>query len=232
MRVTTNRESSVAAERAQDRARALAEDSLIRDDPLGWFEPLYVGADGNQTAIPWADLAPNPHLVEWFARTGQRGNGEYALVVGCGLGDDAEELASRGFDVDAFDISPTAITWCRRRFPSSPVRYHVTDLLTSPAAWNAAFGFVLEVYTLQVLPPDLRRSAMERIADAVAPGGTLLVVCRGRQPDDDPGRMPWPLTRAELHGFVTHGLREQSFEDFLDDEDPPARRFRAVYTQP
>ncbi len=73
---------------------------------------------------------------------------------------------------------------------------------------------------------------MERIADAVAPGGTLLVVCRGRGPDDDPGRMPWPLTRADLQGFVPHGLREHSFEDFLDDEDPPARRFRAVYTRP
>ncbi len=230
--MTTNRESNGATERARDRARALAADALIRDDPLGWFEPLYASAGGDRTAIPWADLAPNSHVVDWFARTGRRGNGERALVVGCGLGDDAESLASRGFDVDAFDISPTAITWCKRRFPRSSVRYHVTDLLARPAAWNAAFAFVLEVYTLQVLPPDLRSLAMERIANAVAPGGTLLVVCRGREPDDDPGRMPWPLTRADLDGFVTHGLHEHSFEDFLDDEDPPARRFRAVYIRP
>ncbi|MDP9353879.1 MAG: hypothetical protein M3R02_01090 [Chloroflexota bacterium] len=91
----------MATERARDRARALAAESLIRNDPLGWFQPLYAGADGDRAAIPWADLAPNPHLVDWFARTGRRGNGERALVVGCGLGDDAEELASQGFDVDA-----------------------------------------------------------------------------------------------------------------------------------
>ncbi len=230
--MTANWESEIATERARDRACALAADSLNRDDPLGWFEPLYAGAGGDRTAIPWADLAPNPHVVDWFARTGRRGNGEHALVVGCGLGDDAEELARRGFDVDAFDISPTAITWCRQRFPRSLVRYHVTDLLASPSAWDGVFGFVLEVYTLQVLPPDLRLRATRRIADVIAPGGTLLVVCRGREPDDEPGHMPWPLTRADLDCFVTHGLREQSFEDFLDDEDPPARRFRAVYIRP
>ncbi len=222
----------MATERARDRARALAANSLNRDDPLGWFEPLYAGAGGDRTAIPWADWTPNPHVADWFARTGRHGNGERALVIGCGLGDDAEDLARRGFDVDAFDISPTAIAWCRRRFPGSLTRYHVTDLLARPATWSAAFGFVLEVYTLQVLPPDLRRSATEQIADAIAPGGTLLVVCRGREPDDDPGRMPWPLTRADLHEFVNHGLQEQSFEDFFDGEDPPARRFRAVYTRP
>jgi hypothetical protein len=41
--------------------------------------------------------------------------------------------------------------------------------------------------------------------------------------------MPWPLTREELGGFVRAGLEELSFEDFVDDETPPVRRFRAVY---
>ncbi|MCC5670705.1 class I SAM-dependent methyltransferase [Nostoc sp. CHAB 5784] len=42
-------------------------------------------------------------------------SGQKALVIGCGLGDDAEAIASLGFEVTAFDISPTAIAWCQER---------------------------------------------------------------------------------------------------------------------
>jgi hypothetical protein len=68
---------------------------------------------------------------------------------------------------------------------------------------------------------------MDQLAELVAPGGTLLVICRGREPDDDPGAMPWPLTRAELARFVDRGLREIRFEDYVDREG--TRRFRVEY---
>jgi SAM-dependent methyltransferase len=157
------------------------------------------------------------------------GAGCRALEVGCGLGDDAEDLARRGFAVTAFDVSATAIDWCRRRFPGSPVEYVVADLLNPPAEWARAFDFVQESYTLQVLPPDVREVAIRRVARFVAPGGSLLVVARGREPSDPPGTMPWPLVHDELGGFGRAGLEELSFEDFSDDETPPVRRFRAVY---
>jgi hypothetical protein len=41
--------------------------------------------------------------------------------------------------------------------------------------------------------------------------------------------MPWPLIREELDGFKSQGLKEVSFEEYLDKEDPPVRRFRAEY---
>jgi hypothetical protein len=41
--------------------------------------------------------------------------------------------------------------------------------------------------------------------------------------------MPWPLTKEELTDFLRLGLREVSFEDYLDDEVPPVRRFRVEY---
>jgi len=62
-------------------------------------------------------------------------------------------------------------------------------------------------------------------------GGTLLVVARGRGPEDDPGAMPWPLLAEELSPLLDAGLREVSFEDYLDGEDPPARRFRVTYAR-
>jgi len=157
------------------------------------------------------------------------GAGCRALKIGCGLGDDAEELARRGFEVTAFDVSKTAVEWCKKRFPESTVEYVVADLLKPPADWARAFDFVQESYTLQVLPADVREGAIKKIARFVAPGGSLLIVARGREAGDPPGTMPWPITREELGGFVRAGLEELSFEDFVDDETPPVRRLPAVY---
>ena len=216
----------------RETARALAHDHRTRNDPTGWFEALYSVAEGDESIIPWANMVPNPNVFDWMDRQNLSVSGGGALVVGCGLGHDAEALAQRGFEVVGFDISPTAIAWCKRLFPDSQVSYLVQNLLAAPAPWDHAFGLVLESYTLQTLPPELRLEAMARVARFVAPGGTLLVVCRGRDPGDGRGQMPWPLTRAELGAFREHGLAQSSFDDYMDDEDPPTRRFRVVYRRP
>lgn len=213
-------------------ARKLARDHLERGDALGWFEVLYAASGGDANMIPWADRVPNRHLVRWLEEKRIEGVGMRALVVGCGLGDDAEELARRGFDVVAFDISPTAIEWCRRRFPESSVGYVEADLLNPPDSWDHTFDFVLESYTLQSLPPHLRGETIRDLPRFLAPGGTLLVICRGRDPEDGCGSMPWPLTKDELAAFRSQGLDEVRFEDFQDDEDPPVRRFRVEYCAP
>lgn len=210
-------------------AREIACRHLARNDPLGWFEELYRRAAGDPSLIPWADLVPNPGMVAWLDLHAAPGSGKRALKVGCGLGDDAEALADRGFLTAAFDISATAVEWCRIRFPRSRVRYLVTDLFQAPAHWAMAFDLVVESYTLQVLTPEIRPHAMERIAGFVAPGGTLLVMARSRQATDPPGQMPWPLLREELEVFQRQGLEEVEFEDFLDRETPPVRRFRVTY---
>ena len=102
-----------------------------------------------------------------------------------------------------------------------------------PAArWLHGFDFVLESYTLQVLPPELRARAMENVAGFVKEGGNLLLIARGRDENGPCGEMPWPLTRKELNHFTAIGLRELAFEDYQDSEDPPVRRFRALYIRP
>jgi len=208
-------------------ARKLAREYVDRGDPLGWFEALY--AEGDVSKIPWADQKVNPNFEEWLVQKRIQGNGKKALKIGCGLGDDAERLAGLGFEVTAFDVSPTAIGWCKRRFPESKVRYLVHDLFNPPKEWKGAFDLVLESYTLQVLPPDLRGRAIHCISVFVASAGTLLVIARGRKPEEPKGEMPWPLIREELNEFTSHGLQEVNFEEYLDKEDPPVRRFRAEY---
>jgi SAM-dependent methyltransferase len=217
---------------ARRKAGDLARESLAEGDPTGWFEKLYAQAAGDTGAISWADLVPNPNLTAWLDREKVEGNGRRALKIGCGLGDDAEELSRRGFLVTAFDVSETAIDWCRERFPASTVRYVVQDLLAPRAEWERSFDFVLESYTLQVLPPDVRAQAIAQVARYVALGGELLVIARGREPGDPVGMMPWPLLRLELDALERAGLEEASFEDFIDTETPPVRRFRVCYRRP
>jgi len=213
------------------RARELAAEALARHDPTGWFETLYREAEELGTPIPWAELAPNPYLRA-HVRPRSRDRGRAAIVVGCGLGDDAEWLAGAGFATTAFDISASAIRACRRRFPRSAVTYRVADLFRAPAEWRGRFDLVYESYTLQVLPVGPRSRAVGRIARLVAPSGELFVVARGREEKEPPGAMPWPLTRAELLGFRDHGLGLTRFEDSLDHERPPVRRFRATFRRP
>lgn len=210
-------------------ARRMAADAIGAGTPLAWFEELYALAEGDPSVIPWADMTVNPNLELWLQRERVDGTNRRALVVGCGAGDDAEALASRGFDVTAFDISPTCIDWCLKRFPSSTVEYVTADVFDSPVEWTGRFDFIVEAYTLQVLPPDLRAEAIRRIASFVASDGTLLIITRGRDEKDDPGQMPWPLLRSELNLFVASGLVENSSEDYLDNEAPPVRRFRIQY---
>jgi SAM-dependent methyltransferase len=209
--------------------RRLANESIARGDATGWFEELYQNAGGRWDRIPWADLVPNPYLIEWLDTAEAEDCGKTALVVGCGLGDDAEALAERGYDVVAFDISATAVEGCRARYPKSRVEYVAADALAPPAAWIGRFDLVFESYTLQVLPPGARRDAIAALASLAAPRGRLLVLCRAREPEDPPGQLPWPLTRDELAAFRDHGFRELAFESFYDAEDPPVRRFRALY---
>ena len=212
-----------------DDVARLAAEGIAHGDATGWFDRLYRAAEGDHTRVPWADLAPNRWLVEWLERERVRGEGASAVVVGCGLGDDAQELARRGYDVTAFDISSTAVDWAIRRFPESGVEYRVADLFSLPALMEGEFDFVFEAYTIQALPIEIRPSAVDAVASLVAHGGSLLAVMRGRENDQEVPGPPWPLSRADLTGFLHAGLLEDSFEDFMDGE---IRRFRVHYLRP
>lgn len=207
-------------------ARDLAKQSIAKGHPLDWFEELYSKSETEGINIPWADLIPNPNLVDFMTKNRKNGKMKKALKIGCGLGDDAEYLSDLGFDVVAFDISPTAIHIAKRRFPNSAVHYCVEDIFSPPREWENRFGFVLESYTLQVLPPELRNDAIHVISSFVTPGGDLLVISRARDINEYTGDMPWPLTESEIRHFEKYGLTCQSFEDYIENEEQPIRRFR------
>ena len=207
-------------------ARGLAARALAQGQPLRWFEELYAAAERGETAVPWADHAPNPVLERELDGLGVAGL--RTLVVGCGYGDDAALLARAGARVTAFDVAPSAVARCQRRFPELDVTWTVADALAPPREWHRSFDLVAEIYTLQVLPAPEREAAGYALGRCVADGGRLFVFCRGREPEDEPGMMPWPLTADEVVSLATEGLVLERFEDFLDDEEPPVRRLLAV----
>jgi SAM-dependent methyltransferase len=213
------------------RVRQLSQSSYQQGDYTGWFENLYAEAAGNADAIPWAERGMNYWLSDWIEQSQLDVRDLRILVVGCGLGDDAEYLAKLGAKVTAFDLSQTAIDWCHQRFPDSQVNYQVVDLFTAPADWKLSFDLVVEIYTIQALPANIRPNAIDCISNFVALNGKLLVVCRGRNPEDPVGDLPpFALTQDELTRFTATGLTQVSFEDFIDTlESGSPHRFRIVY---
>jgi SAM-dependent methyltransferase len=197
--------------RADERARRIATESGGGADPTAWFERLYAAAAEGETVVPWDRGAPHPLVAEWAE--GVSGDGRRALVVGAGFGADAELLSGLGFDTVAFDIAPTAVRAARERVPGSAVDYRVADLLDPPAEWRGGFDLVVEVFTVQALPDEVRPRAIANVGELVAPGGTLLVVAAAREERDGPvAGPPWPLTGAEVDAFAAPGLRRERVE--------------------
>lgn len=204
----------------------LIRDSWAKGSPTEWFETLYARAAKGEMRVPWAHMQANPDMVEWLDERQITGEGQKALVIGCGLGDDAEELAARGFAVTAFDISESAIYWCKERFPETTVNYVVADLLNLPDAWQGAFDLVLESRTVQALPYDLNQQASTNIGKCVALGGTLLFMCHARDPEEEARGIPWPLSTKELAVLEAIGFKVVQFEDYSKNG---LRRFRITY---
>jgi len=213
------------------RARELAAGFAEKGDSFGWFDEFYKEAAGNNEQIPWADLEPNRFFKDWAERNNLKGNGRKALVVGCGLGDDAIYLDDLGFSVTAFDISSTAIEWAKRLYGDSDIQFEVADLFQPYRGWLSGFDFVLEVYTIQPLPMEMRPGVIDAIAAFVAKNGRLLVVNRGREDDEKPVELPWPLSRHDLSRFEENGLKQIRFEIMMDGEEEPIPRFVVEYVR-
>lgn len=191
---------------SQDRAWGPAADRLGQaaaadGEPTRWFEELWSAAARDEVDTPWDRGAPYPAVAELVDAQGD-GGGRRAVVVGAGLGADAEHLASRGWLTTAFDVSASAVDLARGRHPGTEVDYRVADLLDLAPDLRGSFDLVLEVFTVQALPPSVRTKAAAGVRALLAPGGILLAaqIARedGESPDDGP---PWLLDEAGMEVF-------------------------------
>jgi thioredoxin reductase/SAM-dependent methyltransferase len=124
---------------------------------------------------------PNPQLL---AETTGLPPGR-ALDVGCGEGADALWLAGCGWRVTAVDISRTALGRAAAvaveagTEVADRIEWTHADLRVRPPE-PGAYDLVSSQF--MQLPPEPRRELFARLAAAVAPGGTLLIV--GHDPSD------------------------------------------------
>jgi SAM-dependent methyltransferase len=116
-----------------------------------------------------------------------------ALDVGAGEGADASWLAARGWQVTGVDISAVALARAaahaqgRGADVASRIEWLHVDLNSWHPA-SASFDLVSAQYLH--LPAAGRAAVFGRLAAAVAPGGTLLIV--GHHPSDLQTTMPRP----------------------------------------
>lgn len=154
------------------------------------FEDAYASAGGDVAQVPWcrdASHAPaaDPALIEWLDSHAPSllRPGACVSVVGCGTGDNAAELAARGYDIAAFDIAPTAISWAQRRFPHIADCFFHADLLAdrqsgapAPTRLLRRADLVVEDETLTWLPPAMLEKAVRAITSLARPRGIVLII--------------------------------------------------------
>lgn len=102
-----------------------------------------------------------------------------ALDLAAGEGRNAIWLAERGWEVTAVDFSDVGIATGRRQADARGVEVDwVVDDVTTHRPEPGAFDLVLVCYLH--LPPEERHRVMASAREAVAPGGTFLLVGHDR----------------------------------------------------
>ncbi len=158
---------------------------------------------GHLDAHPWLRAA-----LAAFAET-VRGRGP-VLDVGCGPGHVTAHLARLGVDVAGVDLSPQMVAQARRLYPG--LRFDPASA-TALALEDASLGGVLAWWSLFHLPRPVLPDVLRSFADALVPGGQVLVGTHVGDGD---------LVRTEAYGGVpvswtTHLWRPERLAALLAD---------------
>lgn len=186
-----------------------------------WFDGLYQDNKNSQENITWARQAVNPLLQSYLDE--EKAHKGTALVIGCGLGDDAKALELAGYDVTAIDVSQTALDLAKERFAGSHIKFIKQDIFE----YTQTFDFVFEAFTIQSLPIEFRKKMVGAIAKTIAKDGKLLLVAHKKEETFD--GPPWPLELHEVDLFKGEGLTELSHELHTEDSKISNTRFRVFY---
>jgi SAM-dependent methyltransferase len=130
-----------------------------------------------QEEIPWNIEEPPEALVELVeAGKVQR---RKTLDLGCGTGNYAIYLASKGFDVTGVDICPTAIRIAEENAKKKGVkcRFLVADLLGDLKEVEGIFDFAFDWELLHHMLPEQREKYVWNVHQKLNSKGRYLSVC-------------------------------------------------------
>ena len=208
--------------------KKMVKEHQDNDEPTSWCDSIYKDAKGDYRKVFWSDLESNPYLLEYISN--DKSDGKKAIVIGCGVGDDAFSLSEAGYKVTSFDISPSAIDLCKNRYVNSKIDFLVADLFDYPSSWFENFDLVYECNTIQILSGKYRTLAREKISSLIKKGGSVLVSCRSRIEGKQENDIPKPLDKKEINEFVNQDkLKEISFISYSDNQEPAIWHFFAEY---
>ncbi|AQU65502.1 class I SAM-dependent methyltransferase [Streptomyces niveus] len=198
-----------------------------------WWDAFY--ADRSRE-VPFFVGKPDENLVSYLDRGLVAPPGR-ALDLGCGPGRNAIRLAAAGFEVDAIDLSPTAVAWAeeRAREAGVDIRFRQGDAFDPEGPGpEGPYDLIHDSGCFHHLPPHRRISYLALVERALAPGGHLALTCfaSGAMGSELPDREFY--RRSGLHGglaYTPDALR-RIFADLTEielrrmrEEPPESARF-------
>lgn len=179
------------------------------------WEALYQ-AQPRET-MPWFYAGLDPDLEAALKRAGlKRGR---LLDLGTGPGTQAIELAARGYEVTASDLSATAIARASEAAAARgvAVKFVVDDVLASRL--EGTFDAIFDRGCFHVLAPADRTRYVEVVAARLAPGGLLLLKTFSRQQpgEEGPHRFaPDDIREVFAPAFTLESAEETVYQGTLD----------------
>src|SRR2546421_5349289 len=161
--------------------------------PTGDWEKLYATSD--VATLPWY----NPDLdtdIERALKT-HRLSGRRLLDLGTGPATQAMNLAKRGFDVLATDISSSAIRKAKAAAKSAglSIEFRVDNVIASKLEANLVDA-IMDRGVFHVLPKDKRPIYVQTVHRILRPSGWLFLKCFS---DKEPGTWgPFRTAESEL----------------------------------
>lgn len=150
-----------------------ALDATLRDLEEDKWQAFY---NDREKPCPFFVTQPDECLAEWIAGgCVPRGR---ALDIGCGNGRNAIYLARQGFQVDAIDLSSSAISWAQDQVEHAGVKVNLAcgSIFAMGVPANT-YSLVYDSGCFHHIAPHRRNQYVQLIAGALTPGGALGIVC-------------------------------------------------------
>jgi SAM-dependent methyltransferase len=181
------------------------------------FESMY-----RETA-PWDITGPQPAFVGLEEAGEIRGS---ILDAGCGTGENALYLASRGHEVWGLDFVPVAIVRAKVKAKERGlgVHFQVGDALKLDQL-GRTFDTVIDCGLFHTFTDEERPLYVAGLATVLRPGGSVKILCFSDQ--EPPGQGPRRVTQQEIRtafgdGWQVNEIREARFQT---SDHPETRTF-------
>lgn len=134
----------------------------------------------SEKGLAWAGEGHSPTIEKLLKKYGASKDSSI-LEIGCGEGQNAIYLLSRGYNVIASDISPEAIRWCKEKALEKGVNekaFFVMDILSNKL--TEKFDFIYSVAVLHMLIEDKdRQKFFKFVFDHLKPEGKAFIIVMG-----------------------------------------------------